>query len=130
MTHNGRPANLAFMINITESGKLQEALLHKEKLEGIGKLAGGIAHDINNLLTVVTGTADLLCLETDDKALQEPQEDILEAAERCGDLVKQAKPPPVQQATWFHEAARPMRRGPSAPELSRALKSPRCTTAC
>ena len=46
--------------NITERKKLEEQLLQTQKMESIGLLAGGVAHDFNNILTGMTGYADLL----------------------------------------------------------------------
>ena len=42
-----------------EKRRIEEQMLHVQKLESLGVLAGGIAHDFNNILTVVLGNADL-----------------------------------------------------------------------
>jgi len=44
----------------SEKNRLEEMLLHSQKLESIGRLAGGIAHDFNNMLTAILGNAELV----------------------------------------------------------------------
>jgi two-component system cell cycle sensor histidine kinase/response regulator CckA len=76
--------------DITELRRSQEALRRSEKLEGIGLLAGGLAHDFGNLLTPIVGHADLLGrkLESDSPLLAHVQA-IRQASARAAELVEQ-----------------------------------------
>ena len=76
--------------DVTEVQKLQDQLLQSQKLEGIGRLAGGVAHDFNNLLTAIIGYTDLLIGQTPklDPRYQDLQE-IKRSSDRAADLTKQ-----------------------------------------
>ncbi|MGH8103866.1 MAG: PAS domain S-box protein [bacterium] len=76
--------------NVTERKRLEDQLRQSQKLEAIGRLAGGVAHDFNNLLTAITGYADFLMsdLEADD-ARRKFAEEISRAAARAGTLTRQ-----------------------------------------
>jgi PAS domain S-box-containing protein len=64
----GRVANLmASFLDVSESKRLQSQLLQVQKMESLGRLAGGVAHDFNNLLTVNKGYADLARLDIDPR---------------------------------------------------------------
>jgi signal transduction histidine kinase/ActR/RegA family two-component response regulator len=73
-----------------ERNRLEQQFRQAQKMEAVGRLAGGVAHDFNNLLTVITGYADLLLAGHD---LATPQrtalEEIRRAAERGGSLTHQ-----------------------------------------
>ncbi len=76
--------------NITERKSLQERALRVQKLEAVGRLAGGISHDFNNLLTVINGNAELLVMAT---ATTDPNRylttEILDAGNRAANLTRQ-----------------------------------------
>jgi len=70
--------------------RLEEQFRHAQKMEAVGRLAGGVAHDFNNLLTVITGYSDLLLSGRDLKDSQRTAlEEIRRSAERGGALTHQ-----------------------------------------
>lgn len=72
--------------------RLQAQLAHSQRVEAIGRLAGGVAHDVNNMLTVVKGQARLAleCLaEEDFSGVEESLNDILQSSERTGNITRQ-----------------------------------------
>jgi two-component system cell cycle sensor histidine kinase/response regulator CckA len=72
--------------DITERKQLEEQLRQSQKMEVVGRVAGGVAHDFNNLLTVVAGNADLLLEELGD---DERARSIRDAAEVGAALTRQ-----------------------------------------
>ncbi|HTN85622.1 MAG TPA: ATP-binding protein, partial [Sorangium sp.] len=77
-------------LDITERRRLEEQLLHSQKLEAIGRLAGGVAHDFNNMLTAIFGHRELAVRKV------QPSSNVLEhltqigtAAERAAALTRQ-----------------------------------------
>jgi len=73
----------------TASRETEHKLLQSQKLDAIGKLTGGVAHDFNNMLTVITGTTETLVAGlAHQPALQKTAELIDQAAERCSELIQ------------------------------------------
>jgi PAS domain S-box-containing protein len=68
--------------DVTERVKLEEQLRHAQKMEAIGQLAGGVAHDFNNILTAVIGYSDLLLKRM---AAGDPNRRAVEEIRRGGD---------------------------------------------
>ncbi len=78
------------MIDITERKNLEEEFRQAQKMEAVGRLAGGVAHDFNNILTAILGYSDLLGASLAGNApLQEEVEEIRKAAERAATLTRQ-----------------------------------------
>jgi signal transduction histidine kinase/CheY-like chemotaxis protein len=68
----------------------QEALLHAQKLEVVGRLAGGVAHDFNNMLGVILGHVEMTLMEiSPDQPIYRNLEEIKAAAMRSADLTRQ-----------------------------------------
>jgi PAS domain S-box-containing protein len=84
----GRPCALANIHDLTTRKQLEAQLLHAQKMEAVGRLAGGVAHDYNNMLTVISGySASLIAnLEGD---LRKDAEEIHEAARRSAAITRQ-----------------------------------------
>jgi PAS domain S-box-containing protein len=82
----GKPAALVVSRDVTERRRMEERLSEAEKMEAVGRLAGGVAHDFNNLLTVISGYAAIL---REDPSAAEPLEEIVHAAEQAGALTRQ-----------------------------------------
>jgi signal transduction histidine kinase len=73
-----------------EKIQLEEQLRHAQKMESVGRLAGGVAHDFNNMLSVIIGHANLgLALLDPDQPLHSSMEEILTAAQRSAELTRQ-----------------------------------------
>jgi signal transduction histidine kinase/CheY-like chemotaxis protein len=73
-----------------EQSALQDQLLHSQKMEAVGRLAGGVAHDFNNLLTVILGNNEILrSYVSRDAAAVEYADEVLHAAERASALTNQ-----------------------------------------
>src|SRR6266705_3892599 len=81
---------LGVATEITERKLLEEQLLQSQKMEAVGQLAGGVAHDFNNILTAIVGYTDLLAAELNGNVRQlEDLEEIRKAARRAAALTRQ-----------------------------------------
>jgi two-component system cell cycle sensor histidine kinase/response regulator CckA len=70
--------------------KTQEQFLQAQKMEAVGRLAGGVAHDFNNILTIINGYADLLLERMPEGCVEHDQlQDIRKAGERAASLTQQ-----------------------------------------
>jgi two-component system cell cycle sensor histidine kinase/response regulator CckA len=76
--------------DITERRRLEQQLLQAQKMEAVGRLAGGVAHDFNNLLAVITGYGEIVHRQlAGDDPLKAKVAQILKAAERAAGLTRQ-----------------------------------------
>jgi len=81
---------MAFITDITERKELEKKLRQVEKLEAIGQLAGGVAHDFNNVLAGIIGLSELAVRKTDKN--ESPKDNlklIIDKAESAANLVRQ-----------------------------------------
>ena len=94
--HDGRATGIAvFGKDITEMKKaearreqMEFQLLEAQKMESLGSLAGGVAHDFNNMLGGIMGYADMLLADETDPQKREDLEAILQAANRSAELTR------------------------------------------
>jgi PAS domain S-box-containing protein len=86
----GELFGIAFVSDISQRKALEAQLLHAQKMEAVGRLAGGVAHDFNNMLTVVAGYNRMILDELSPMdPLRGYAEEILKAADRAGALTNQ-----------------------------------------
>ncbi len=76
--------------DVSERRVLEEQLLQAQKLEAVGRLAGGVAHDFNNIVSIIIGYAELLQTKVgSDDPSSKPVDNILKAAGRAAALTRQ-----------------------------------------
>ena len=73
----------------SERARLEQQLQQAQKLETVGRLAGGVAHDFNNMLSVILGYVDLTLLEQHDERLRDDLQQIRTAAQRSANITGQ-----------------------------------------
>lgn len=106
--------------DITEYRRLEEQLRQTQRIESLGRLAGGVAHDFNNKLTVILGNTELAQMELPDTGrLQERLQDISLAARHARDITAQllafsrqqaASPRPIDTADAVREVMKSLAR--------------------
>jgi len=88
--HKGEKCQLTVYTDVTEQRKMEEIIRQTQKMEVIGRLAGGVAHDFNNMLSAIMASAEILanCYNNDPKPMKFVST-ILEAANRSAGLTQQ-----------------------------------------
>jgi two-component system, cell cycle sensor histidine kinase and response regulator CckA len=81
--------HLVMLWDITDQQNLEEQLRHSQKMEAVGRLAGGVAHDFNNILGVISGYAELLQLHASSGNQKARADKILAAIEKAALLTRQ-----------------------------------------
>jgi two-component system, cell cycle sensor histidine kinase and response regulator CckA len=84
-----KPNWLCFVLDLTERNRAEEALRAVRHMESVGFLAAGVAHNLNNLLVSVIGSASLLMESNLQASDQQLAEDIVKSGERAADLTRQ-----------------------------------------
>ncbi len=81
--------HLAMLRDVTEQQNLEEQLRQSQKMEAVGRLAGGVAHDFNNILGIISGYAELLQLNSTHQPERSRAEKIIAATEKAASLTRQ-----------------------------------------
>lgn len=88
--HEGISGFIAVKRDITEQEKLERQVQHAQKMEAVGQLAGGVAHDFNNILQVIVGYSEVVkAVNPDEGPVPTAMEEIIKATERARVLVRQ-----------------------------------------
>jgi PAS domain S-box-containing protein len=80
---------LVVVRDVTERRRLEEQFRHAQKMEAIGRLAGGVAHDFNNLLTVINGCTAMVLERTENAESKEMLTEVSKAGQRAATLTRQ-----------------------------------------
>jgi PAS domain S-box-containing protein len=111
--------------DITERKRLENQLRQDEKMKAIGTLAGGVAHDFNNILSAIIGYTEIAALQiSEESKAKESLKEVLNAGRRARDLVKQI----LAFSRKGEQERIPMQIGPIVKEALKLLRSSLPTT--
>lgn len=87
---NGEICLISIYRDVTDRKSLEQQLLQSQKMEAIGRLAGGLAHDLNNVMTAIISCSSFLLMDLDQEdPLRHDAEEIKKAGNRGADLIRQ-----------------------------------------
>ncbi|HEX7490189.1 MAG TPA: PAS domain S-box protein [Candidatus Limnocylindrales bacterium] len=90
LDRDGKPMSVGLQaIDATQTLAVEEQLREAQKMEAVGRLAGGVAHDFNNSLTAIGGFAALIASGTKEADTREAAETIVGASKRAADLTRE-----------------------------------------
>jgi len=89
ITFKGRPMVQGVVRDITEKARLEQQLQQSKKMEAIGLLAGGVAHDLNNVLSGIVSYPDLILMDLpEDSPLRKPIQTIHSSGQKAAEIVQ------------------------------------------
>ena len=90
LVYDQKPAVQVILHDITERNRLEAQLRQAQKLEALGTLAGGTAHEFNNMLGIIMGNCDLLRMDlAGNRSVQTELDEIMNAGRRAREIVQQ-----------------------------------------
>jgi two-component system cell cycle sensor histidine kinase/response regulator CckA len=87
--YQGRPAVLSINRDLSERRRLQQQLTHMQRMKAVGQLAAGVAHEFNNVLAAILGTAESLLDSVDEPDVRERLQQMIARAETGSRLTRQ-----------------------------------------
>jgi two-component system, cell cycle sensor histidine kinase and response regulator CckA len=133
ITYQGKPCIHGVLRDVTEQERVEEQVRQTHKMEAIGTLAGGIAHEFNNILAVVLGNAELALIDTPEwSPARGKLKEIEKASLRTRDVVKQllsfsrkaeVKRKPINASSILKESLKLVRASiPSSVEIRQTIQ--------